>query len=125
MHRTQTEVNRSREEGFTLMEMVVAVFIVAVMMAVVTPYLMGAGRRAEATACEQNQRTIRAALSDYDLIYHTYPVGNALQQMQTLQTSNILDQIPVDPGGGNYLISDTDANNVTVSCDVHGQLGAP
>ncbi|MCL6453173.1 MAG: prepilin-type N-terminal cleavage/methylation domain-containing protein [Alicyclobacillus sp.] len=111
------------EQGFTLMEMVVAVFIVGVMMAVATPYIAGAGQRAETTACEQNQRMIRAALSEYDLLYHQYPSGNSLQQLQELQAANILESVPRDPGGGNYVIADSDPNNVSVSCDVHGELG--
>lgn len=113
------------DRGFTLMELVVSVFIIAVMTAVVTPHLLSAGKRAQTAACEENQRTIRAALSEYDLLYHGYPTGNSMQQLQLLQSSNILTTVPVDPSGGNYVINDSDVNNVQVSCDVDGTLGAP
>jgi prepilin-type N-terminal cleavage/methylation domain-containing protein len=112
-----------QESGFTLMEMVVAVLIVSIMVAVVMPHLLGAGKRAESSACEQNQRTIRAALNEYYMINHTYPQGNTMQQLQTLKNSEILQSIPKEPTGGNYIISDSDPNNVSVTCDVHGTLG--
>jgi type II secretion system protein G len=119
------ETPTGREAGFTLMEMVVAVLIVSIMITVVAPHLMNAGKRAESTACEQNQRTIRAALSEYDLLYHTYPSGNTAQRLDALVQANILASQPKEPSGGNYVINDTDGNNVAVSCEVHGQLGAP
>jgi hypothetical protein len=46
-----------------------------------------------------------------------------MQQLQTLKDSDILQSIPKEPSGGNYVISDSDPNNVSVTCDVHGTLG--
>lgn len=105
------------------MEMAVAVFIVSVMTAVLVPHLLGAGQRAQAVACEQNQRTIRAALSEYYLIHHAYPQGDTQAQLQTLVQEQLLDAVPDEPSGGQYTISDSDPANVTVSCTVHGELG--
>lgn len=116
--------NKKRmENGFTLLELVIAVFIIAVMIAVVMPHLLGAGKRAQAVACEQNQRIIRAALTEYDLLHHTYPVGTTAEQLQTLLDAQILQSIPSEPDGGHYIIQDSDENQVGVSCDVHGTLG--
>jgi prepilin-type N-terminal cleavage/methylation domain-containing protein len=110
------------EAGFTLMELVVAIFIVAVMAAVVTPHLLGIGQRAQSNACEQNQRMIRAALAEYYLIYHNYPQGSADEQLQTLKEAKLLQSIPEEPSGGHYTITET-GDDVEVSCDVHGELG--
>jgi prepilin-type N-terminal cleavage/methylation domain-containing protein len=109
--------------GFTLMEMVVAVLIVSIMLAAIMPHLLGAGQRTEAAACEQNQRTIRAALTEYYMVNHSYPAGNTTQQLQLLKSSQILQSVPTEPSGGNYIINDTDVNNVVVSCSEHGELG--
>lgn len=108
--------------GFTLLELVVAVFIIALMTAVVTPNLIGIGHRAQQTACEQNQRMIRAALTEYYLIYHQYPTGTVAEQLQTLEQAELLQTIPTEPSGGHY---DILLNNGTpeVTCDVHGTLG--
>lgn len=112
-----------KEQGFTLMEMVVAVFVMSVMMAVLMPHLLGAGTRAQTTACELNQRTIRAALSEYYMIHHAYPTGDTNTQLQALQASQLIESVPKEPAGGNYVIDDTDPNNVVVSCDIHNTLG--
>lgn len=113
----------TKEYGFTLMEMVVAVFVMSLMMAVLMPHLLGAGTRAQTTACEMNQRTIRAALSEYYMIHHAYPTGDTTTQLQTLQASQLIESVPREPAGGNYLINDSDSNNVVVSCDIHNSLG--
>lgn len=117
----------SRDEqhdgGFTLIEMVVAVLIVAVMMAVVTPHLIGAGEQAQRTACEQNQRTIRAGLAEYKLLNGNYPSGNAAEQLTALVTANILDEVPKEPSNGTYNVTITDANGVVVDCSIHDELG--
>lgn len=114
----------SSEHGFTLMEMVVVVFVISVMIAVIVPHLLGAGQRAQTTACEENQRAIRGALSEYYLINHAYPSGNATEQMNQLVSGQFLSSVPREPDGGSYAINDTDANNVSVYCSVHGQLGS-
>lgn len=111
------------EYGFTLMEMVVAVFVISVMMAVLMPHLLGASTRAQTTACELDQRTIRAALSEYYMIHHAYPTGDTATQLAQLQSNQLIDAVPKEPAGGNFIVDDTDPNNVVVSCSVHGTLG--
>jgi prepilin-type N-terminal cleavage/methylation domain-containing protein len=112
----------AKEDGFSLMELVVAIFVIAVMAAVVSPHLLGIGQRAQVNACEQNQRLIRAALTEYYLIYHKYPEGTTEEQLQTLRDAKLLQSIPQEPDGGHYEIQETD-NGVEVQCDVHGELG--
>ena len=111
------------DRGFSLVEMVVAISVFAVMMAVVIPHLLGIGVKAQAIACEQNQRMIRAALSEYYLEHHSYPTGDSETKLQALVTDGLLDSVPQDPSGGTYDITDTDPSSVTVDCSVHGSLG--
>ncbi|SFU89595.1 type II secretion system protein GspG [Alicyclobacillus macrosporangiidus] len=118
----RTENGAGGEAGFTLLEMVVAVLVLAVMMSVVAPHVLGVGQRAESVACEQNQRNIRAALDEYQLMYHKYPAGNSDEQLQALVDAQLLDSVPRDPGGGHYILNTT-GNEVVVTCDVHGELG--
>lgn len=103
--------------GFTLIEMMVAVFVVSIMISIIAPHLMGAGKRAEETANNQNERTIQSALQEYYLIHHEMPVGNSTEILSALVQDQILDSVPQSPSGGNYVINDTDVNNVTVSLD--------
>ncbi|QQE76994.1 competence type IV pilus major pilin ComGC [Alicyclobacillus sp. SO9] len=114
---------RKAEEGFTLLEMVVAVLIVSVMTAVIVPHLTGIGDRADKAACAQNQKAIRGALTEYYLIYHQYPAGDTSEQLQTLVEDKLLESVPKEPSGGSYEIDDTDPTQVVVMCSVHGALG--
>lgn len=101
------------EAGFSLLELMVSVVIVAIMISVITPELMGATRRASTTACDGNVRTITAALSEYSLIHQSLPTGNTTQQIQALVTDQLLSK---DALNGSYAIDDSDASNITVTC---------
>ncbi|MCY0901766.1 MAG: prepilin-type N-terminal cleavage/methylation domain-containing protein [Firmicutes bacterium] len=121
----QTGRPSHREAGFTLVEMIVALFIVAVVMAIALPNLQAAGVRAAVTGCEGNQQMIRAALSEYYLDHHTYPdEATVAGDLADLKADGYLSTTPVCPSGGTYTITvSPDGSNVTVACSVHGELG--
>ncbi|WP_067932980.1 competence type IV pilus major pilin ComGC [Alicyclobacillus kakegawensis] len=93
------------EGGFTLLEMVVAVSILAVMTAIVAPHVFGIGQHVQAVARSENEKTIEAALNEYYMIYHQYPSGDSQAQLQALKDAQLLDSIPQDPAGGHYVIT--------------------
>lgn len=101
------------ESGFSLLELMVAVVIVAIMIGLITPQLMGASKEATSTACQGNTKTITAALAEYDLVHQALPTGDSQAQLQALVTDGLLGS---DALSGNYAINDTDANNIIVSC---------
>ncbi|GMA55883.1 hypothetical protein GCM10025858_03860 [Alicyclobacillus sacchari] len=105
------------QEGFSLIELMIAVVIVAIMVAMITPQLMRASARAEATACSGNVRTISAALAEYQLLHQSLPPGNSTQQIQALVGDGLLSN---DALQGSYVIQDTDPNNIAVSCAANG-----
>ncbi len=118
-HLRQKEAIQS-VDGFTLIEMMVAVFVVSVMVSILMPHLLGAGQRAEATATDQTERTIRSSLEEYYLIHHSMPQGNTAAQLNALVADQLLESIPTSPAIGNYLINDGDVNNVSVTVDTSG-----
>jgi prepilin-type N-terminal cleavage/methylation domain-containing protein len=101
--------------GFTLIEMMVAVFVVSIMMSVIVPHLLGAGKRAQDTATAQNEKTIRAAIEEYYLVHHVMPTGNTSEQLTALVQDELLDSVPDNPPGESYIISDVDVDHITVS----------
>ena len=115
----------AREHGFTLVEMVVALFIASAIMAVAIPNLQAAGARAAATGCEANQKMIRAALAEYDLDNHHFPQETTVAgDLADLKQAGYLDSTPTCPSGGTYIITvSPDGTTATVACSVHGELG--
>ncbi len=117
--------DRKSDHGFTLVEMVVALFIVSVMMAVAIPNLQVAGAHAARTGCEANQRMVRAALTEYYLDHHGYPTdGTTDAIVADLKQNGYLDSTPTCAAGGTYTITiASDGLSATVSCSSHGELG--
>lgn len=120
-----SKARTEREAGFTLVEMIVALFVVSVVMAIALPNLQAAGVKAAMTGCEGNERMIRAALAEYYLDHHAYPQDStAVAVLSDLKTSGYLATTPVCPSGGSYIITvSSDGTSVIVSCTVHGELG--
>lgn len=116
---------RNANRGFTLVEMVVALFIVSVMMAVAIPNLQVAGAHAARTGCEANQRMVRAALTEYYLDHHGYPTDSTTDAIVAdLKQNGYLDSTPTCAAGGSYTITiASDGLTSTVSCSTHGELG--
>ena len=114
-----------RDHGFTLVEMVVALFIAAVIMAIAIPNLQAAGAKAAVTGCEGNQRMIRAALAEYYMAHHQFPQeATVAGDLADLKAAGLLQSTPVCPSGGQYIITvSPDGLTATVSCTVHGELG--
>lgn len=110
------------DEGFTLMEMVVAVFVVSIMSAVVVPHLIGISGQADQVACAQNQQAIKSAVTEYYLMNHEVPTGDSETQLHELVDAGLLQTVPVDPSGGEYTIDDSNPEKITVTCSVHGEL---
>ena len=113
------------DHGFTLIEMVIALFIVSVVMAIALPNLQTAGVKAASTGCEGNQKTIRAALTEYYLTNHHFPTETTTSGIITdLKTNGYIDSLPTCPSGGDYTITySPDGTQATVACSVHGELG--
>lgn len=101
------------EAGFSLLELMVAVSIVAVMIGMITPHLMGAAKTAHATACAGNVKTIQDALAEYDLVHNALPTGDSQAQLSALVSDQLLSN---DVLSGNFTINDTDPANLSVTC---------
>lgn len=74
MERPLLSGRRHFQAGFTLMELVVVLFIVALLAAVVVPNVAGSMRRAQETALTQNLSVMRDAIDDYRADRAEWPV---------------------------------------------------
>ncbi|WP_124727767.1 competence type IV pilus major pilin ComGC [Staphylospora marina] len=88
------------EKGFTLIEMLVVLFIIGLILAIAIPNLKAAGEKASSQADRANRRLIASQADNYFLEYGTYPAS-----VEELVKTNYLRSVPKCPGGGTYVIN--------------------
>src|ERR1700754_5000300 len=89
-------VARDEEEGFTLIELMVVVLIIAILLAIAIPTFLGARNSANARAAQSNLR-------------------NALTAEQTYFTNNQSGDAPVAPAVFNKTPGDVDATETSLT----------
>jgi type II secretion system protein G len=117
------------ERGFTLIEMMVVVAIIAILAALLMPNFSRARAQAQTATCIANLKTIGTALELYYTDHQYYPTAT----MQTIDKQYLqgtssplngyLNQVPVDPaagGSGSYEFStqSTTGNNGVAGYEV-------
>lgn len=107
-----------RDDGFTLVELMVTVAIIGILLMIALPTLSSATENARRKTCWANQRTVEAA---YQIFVSKYEVGEATvftdwdDLMDALEGAHILRE-PDCPGGGTY-----SWDGHFSDCNVHGQ----
>jgi len=81
--------------GFTLIELMIVMAIIAVLVSVAVPMYQKSVIRARETVLRQNLFTLRTVIDEY-----TYDKGKAPQSLQDLVNEGYLRQIPIDPMTG-------------------------
>ncbi len=112
--KTMKHVQRNyRSNGFTLIEVMVVVAILAILAAIVVPRIMDEPARARETRAMQDIRAIQNALDMYKLDNHRYPTTD--QGLEALvnppdsgpeppnyRDGGYLRKVPTDPWGNPY-----------------------
>jgi general secretion pathway protein G len=123
-------VNRKRQAGFTLIEMMVVVVVIALLGAMIAPTLFKKVQQAERTRIAQDIRVIEGALKFYRLDNYRYPKQS--QGLDALMsnpgdTENwngpYLEKAPVDPWGQPYQYSNPSQHNKEVDIFTLGADG--
>lgn len=83
---------RNRAAGFTLMELVIVMTVVAILMAVAIPIFITNIKRAKEVVLKTNLDEMRRAIDKY-----TVDKEKAPQTLQDLVTAGYLRSVPVDP----------------------------
>jgi len=79
-------VNR-RRKGFTLIEMLIVIVVIAILALIVIPRLLGAGRKAKEATLRGDLHQLRNAIQQFEADCGDYPAS--------------LDQLQTKPSGGN------------------------
>lgn len=91
----------ARQRGFTLIEMMIVVAIIAILAAILIPNFTHARQQAATAACEANLKEIATALELYYTDHQSYPIGPKQQITPTTNPlSGYLNQVPEDPAAG-------------------------
>jgi prepilin-type N-terminal cleavage/methylation domain-containing protein len=102
-----------KDEGFTLIELMVVVLIIGILVAIAIPVFNSAKANAQRKSCFANQRTIDGASNTYQAEYNAYPGTVA-----TLVATDYLKKTPVCPAPGNnaYTLAANGSTVPTGSC---------
>ncbi|WP_037035595.1 MULTISPECIES: type II secretion system major pseudopilin GspG [Rahnella] len=108
-------IGTQRQQGFTLIELMVVIVILGVLAALVVPNVMGNKERADTQKAVSDIVALENALDMYKLDNHRYPTTEqTLEALVTLPTINPLPanyrndgyikRLPADPWGNEYML---------------------
>lgn len=116
-------MDSARERGFTLIEMMIVVAIIAILVAILVPNFIRARAQAQTAACESNLKEIATVLELYQTDHESYPTANgAAVTSSDPNLAPYLKQTPVDPvnpsGQYTYTVSNANSGNAsyTITC---------
>jgi len=89
--------------GFTLIEMLIVIVVIAILALIVIPRLLGAGRKAKEAALKGDLQQLRNAIQQFEADCGDYPANTG--QLMTRPTGNGGNNIALDSVGwqGPYL----------------------
>ena len=125
---------RGRQDGFTLIEIMVVVIIIGLLAAIVAPNVIGRVDDAQITRAKADIGQIENALKFYRLDNFAYPSSEqGLEALVTRpndpnirnwKTGGYLDRVPKDPWGNEYLYLNP-GNNGEIDVYTLGADGRP
>ncbi len=106
-------IRKQRQEGFTLIEIMVVIVIIGILAALIVPKIMSRPDDARIVAAKQDIGSIMQALKLYKLDNHSYPTTeqglDALVKKpatppvpENWKSGGYLEKLPVDPWGKPY-----------------------
>ncbi|HYP06705.1 MAG TPA: type II secretion system major pseudopilin GspG [Bryobacteraceae bacterium] len=124
---------RARQNGVTLIEMMVVVTIIALFIALVAPRMFGSADKARVTAARAQMSNLSTALGMYKLDTSTFPTTE--QGLQALRVAPdgvplwkgpyLPKDVPVDPWGNPYVYTYPGEHGDEPDIVSHGADGKP
>jgi prepilin-type N-terminal cleavage/methylation domain-containing protein len=108
---------KSEQLGFTLIEMMIVVAIIAILVSILVPNFVRARAQAQTSACESNLKEIATAIELFQTDNDRYPSGGTVNSDND-ELEPYLKQTPVDPvagPGAYYTFTVTDPDTATAA----------
>lgn len=118
------EGTSASERGFTLIELMIVVSIIAILAGILIPNFVTARAQAATAACESNLRSVATAAELYYADQQVYPsTGDVSISLFTVNGTSYLNNVPTDPAattpGAPYTFTNTTsggAASYTIAC---------
>ncbi len=88
------KVSLKSKEGFSLIEVMIAVTIIAIMSATIGPKLYNMVKKSSVTATKQQMQALKSALTNYYMNNNKFPTTD--EGLQALVTDKIMKSVPKD-----------------------------
>ena len=95
--------NKKREKGFTLIEIMIVVLIIAILLAIAIPNFLHAREASRAKSCQGNMRQVETAKEQWAM--DTKAASTATPTMTEL-TTDYIKSTPACPSSGTYTVGD-------------------
>ena len=119
MKKWYSKIGRVRS-GFTLLEVLFTVLIVAILAAVAVPLYSNSKTSSETTTCKNNIQAIATSESKYKFDIGNYCITGDAQDPTTALLNEGLAAWPTCPKtGGTYTVTGADAGPITIKCSNH------
>lgn len=118
-------LSRHREEGFTLIELMVVVLIIGILVAIALPTFLGARTRSQDRAAQANLRTALVAAEAFYMVNETYTGLNAPGAPERQETSihwvyptsaAQMGKVTINLASGNYLVMSSKSESDSAFC---------
>jgi general secretion pathway protein G len=121
----------SQQAGFTLIEIMVVVFILGLLVTLVAPRIIGRTDEARVTKAKADIKAIEEALNMFKLDNGFYPSSaeglaalvQGTPRAKRFNPDGYLSKIPIDPWGNEYLYTSDGRDVVVISLGADGVEG--
>jgi len=125
----ETSTLRKLQKGFTLIELMIVIAIIAILAAILIPNFLHARAESQTSACEGNEKQIATAMEEYAVDHNgVYPLTFGTGNL----TTPYLNFTPTDPvtgspytmsttgaGFGSYEVMDAGGHDTTTTTGLH------